>query len=92
MASVFFPSESAIINPRWSKEPGWRKNGKRIAPISFEHDNVHVSGGTRVSFIVLKDTFAAFHFTFSFQINSNCVWQIGFYSNNLVLVVISFLL
>ena len=74
MASVSFQWESAIINPRWSKESGWRKNEKRIAPISFEHDNVHVSEGTRVFFIVLKDTITAFPFTFSFQINSNCVW------------------
>ena len=49
-----------------------KKEGKnKIPPISFEYDDVRVSGGNPGFLIVLKDTFTAFPFTFFLQINLN---------------------
>ena len=92
LGSVFFLS--ARINPRWSKEAGWRRKKKKTKFRQF-HSNMTINtylGVIRASFIVLKYTLTAFSFTSSFQINSNSRWSIIFDSNNFTLVVISFLL
>ena len=80
--------------PSSLKQAPWMKKERKnnATPISFDHDNVRVSGGNPEVFHSFKRSFYCFFLFVLFPDKFNSRWSIVFGSNNFTFVVISFLL